>query len=221
MRFVLGLIVGVAVVLIVATLLAPATAEVAASAEATAAAAVVGGVAATSAAEDAAEPETAVPDVVATEAELQSADAAPTPTGLSASVTAAEPPVAVGESGLMVEATVPDAVTDAVVPAAPPSVAEASLEVAAPEPASAVAGDNGRLVDGDPEAGGGQLSVWRPFHSEASAEGFARRLSSQLGYPFTVQRVAAAEYHVVFDYADGSERELLSRQIAALTGRQP
>lgn len=71
------------------------------------------------------------------------------------------------------------------------------------------------------EPDSGQLSVWHPFHSEASAEGFARRLSTQLGHPFSVLRVAAAEYHVVFDYADHSERELLQRQVAVVTGRQP
>ena len=63
------------------------------------------------------------------------------------------------------------------------------------------------------------LSVWTPFHSEASASGFARRLTTQLGYPFTVSRTAPAEYHVVFRYANDAQRDLLLQQVAAVTGR--
>jgi len=40
--------------------------------------------------------------------------------------------------------------------------------------------------------------VWKPFHSEVSATGFARRLSTQLGYPFRALREGPARYHVVF-----------------------
>lgn len=65
------------------------------------------------------------------------------------------------------------------------------------------------------------LSVWQPFHSEMSAQGFAKRLSLQLGYPFTVIKVGPAEYHVVFSYEADSERDLLSEQLANLTGVAP
>ncbi len=66
-----------------------------------------------------------------------------------------------------------------------------------------------------------QAVVWRPFHSEVSANGFARRLSAQLGVDFYVRRQEAAVYHVVFDYTSPEERELLQSQIAALTGFSP
>ncbi|MGI9325358.1 MAG: hypothetical protein ACR2PZ_09085 [Pseudomonadales bacterium] len=66
-----------------------------------------------------------------------------------------------------------------------------------------------------------QVAVWRPFHSQMSAEGFAKRLSLQLGYPFTVVKVGAARYHVVFSYQDSAERDLLAEQLTALTGYTP
>lgn len=66
-----------------------------------------------------------------------------------------------------------------------------------------------------------QVAVWRPFHSQMSAEGFAKRLSLQLGYPFSVVKVGAARYHVVFSYEDTAERDLLAEQLTALTGYSP
>ena len=60
--------------------------------------------------------------------------------------------------------------------------------------------------------------VWKPFHSEVSATGFARRLSTQLGYPFRALREGPARYHVVFDYDTDQQRELLQQQVTALTG---
>lgn len=60
--------------------------------------------------------------------------------------------------------------------------------------------------------------VWKPFHSEVSATGFARRLSTQLGYPFRALREGPARYHVVFDYDTVQQRELLQQQVTALTG---
>jgi len=60
--------------------------------------------------------------------------------------------------------------------------------------------------------------VWKPFHSEVSAQGFARRLSTQLGYPFRALREGPAKYHVVFDYESDQQRELLRQQVQAITG---
>ena len=60
--------------------------------------------------------------------------------------------------------------------------------------------------------------VWKPFHSQVSADGFARRLSTQLGYPFRALREGPAKYHVVFDYGSQEQRELLRAQVEALTG---
>ena len=60
--------------------------------------------------------------------------------------------------------------------------------------------------------------VWKPFHSEVSAQGFARRLSVQLGYPFRALREGPATYQVVFDYSSDEQREVLRQQVEALTG---
>jgi hypothetical protein len=60
--------------------------------------------------------------------------------------------------------------------------------------------------------------AWKPFHSEVSASGFARRLSTQLGYPFHSIRKGPARYYVVFDYATEAQRLLLHQQVATLTG---
>jgi len=60
--------------------------------------------------------------------------------------------------------------------------------------------------------------VWKPFHSEVSADGFARRLSTQLGYPFRALREGPAKYYVVFDYDSQEQRELLRGQVEALIG---
>jgi|GEM_PF-3391868 len=60
--------------------------------------------------------------------------------------------------------------------------------------------------------------IWKPFHSSVSAAGFARRLSTQLGYPFRSLREGPAKYHVVFDYESDAQRELLKEQVKALTG---
>lgn len=68
---------------------------------------------------------------------------------------------------------------------------------------------------------GGRHAVWRPFHSQLSAKGFARRLSLQLGYPFEVIKADAAEYLVVFAYEDEAQRDLLSAQVTELTGFTP
>ncbi len=60
--------------------------------------------------------------------------------------------------------------------------------------------------------------IWKPFHSEVSANGFARRLSTQLGYPFRALKEGPGKYHVVFDYGSDQQRELLQQQVSALTG---
>jgi len=54
-----------------------------------------------------------------------------------------------------------------------------------------------------------------------SAAGFARRLSTQLGFPFRAVRTGPANYQVVFDYSNAAERELLERQITSITGYVP
>ena len=65
----------------------------------------------------------------------------------------------------------------------------------------------------------GEAVVWAPFHSEASAQGFATRLTHQLSRPFYVKKQRAATYLVVFEYADAAERTALEQQIAYVTGQ--
>ena len=60
--------------------------------------------------------------------------------------------------------------------------------------------------------------VWSPFHSEASASGFANRLTRQLSHPFEVRKLGPANYVVVYAYTDASQQYALQRQIAAVTG---
>jgi len=60
--------------------------------------------------------------------------------------------------------------------------------------------------------------VWVSFHSQMSAEGFARQFSHQFQHPFTVARQGPGDYQVVFDYASIDERDALLDEIAAVTG---
>ena len=60
--------------------------------------------------------------------------------------------------------------------------------------------------------------VWVSFHSQMSAEGFARQLSDQFQHPFAVARQGPGDYQVVFDYASIDERDALLDEIAAVTG---
>ncbi|NIP15193.1 MAG: hypothetical protein GWM88_10925, partial [Pseudomonadales bacterium] len=48
--------------------------------------------------------------------------------------------------------------------------------------------------------------VWVPFRSQTSAEGFARRLSSETEHPFGIDRRGPGRYQVFFAYADEDER---------------
>lgn len=60
--------------------------------------------------------------------------------------------------------------------------------------------------------------VWVSFHSQMSAEGFARQLSDQFQHPFAVARQGPGDYQVMFDYASIDERDALLDEIAAVTG---
>jgi hypothetical protein len=62
-------------------------------------------------------------------------------------------------------------------------------------------------------------SVWTPFHSQMSAEGFASRLSQQLNHSFQVERRGAGAYQVVFAANSTTERDRLLDQIAEITGQ--
>jgi len=60
--------------------------------------------------------------------------------------------------------------------------------------------------------------VWVSFHSQMSAEGFARQLSDQFHHPFAVARQGPGDYQVMFDYGSIDERDALLDEIAAVTG---
>ncbi len=64
----------------------------------------------------------------------------------------------------------------------------------------------------------GEAVVWSPFHSEASATGFANRLSRQLAHPFEVRKQGPANYIVVYSFADENQRLALQREISKVTG---
>ena len=66
-----------------------------------------------------------------------------------------------------------------------------------------------------------QASVWTPFHSEMSANGFAQRLARALEHPFEVRRDGPGRYQVVFPYESDAARDELLARVAMLTGTQP
>ena len=104
-----------------------------------------------------------------------------------------------------------ESMVDAAAPAAPAPTPPPDPELAVDAPSS----DPAELSPVEP----GQAVVWAPFHSEASARGFAARLTNQLARPFYVEKQSAANYLVVFDYADAAERNALEQQISIVTGR--
>ncbi len=92
---------------------------------------------------------------------------------------------------------------------------------AAPEEAPRLAeppGDASSLPTETELAGVQQAVAWGPFHSEASASGYARRLSRETGRDFLVEKRAPANYAVVFSYVDDDDLAAMQAQIAAVTG---
>lgn len=77
------------------------------------------------------------------------------------------------------------------------------------------------LPAADPPAGSASETiqqVWAPFRSQTSAEGFARRLSSETEHPFGIDRRGPGRYQVFFAYADEEERRRLLEQVRPLIG---
>jgi hypothetical protein len=62
-------------------------------------------------------------------------------------------------------------------------------------------------------------SVWVPFRSQMSAEGFAKRLTGKLEHPFSVSREGPGRYQVMFSYSSELERLALLDQVQTLTGQ--
>ncbi len=120
-------------------------------------------------------------------------------------VTSESPPAAA--VGTSVE---PIAEADASLPQVPeptPQPAPLAATTPTPPPAEPIVAD-----------AGGRQAVWTPFHSEASARGFAGRLTSQLDHPFQVERLAPQTYVVTFNYRSEPERRDIETRLHALTG---
>ncbi|MDH3641634.1 MAG: hypothetical protein OES38_06030 [Gammaproteobacteria bacterium] len=63
-------------------------------------------------------------------------------------------------------------------------------------------------------------SVWVPFRSQMSAQGFAKRLTGQLDHPFAVNREGPGRYQVSFNYESESQRLDVLGQVQSLTGQE-
>jgi hypothetical protein len=93
--------------------------------------------------------------------------------------------------------------------------AEALLD----EPAEALLDEPAEALNTENAARGFQ-SAWMPFRSEASASGFARRLSDQLQRPIEVVRQGPGRYQVGFHYLSEEERRAVLSSIEFTTGYQ-
>ena len=121
-------------------------------------------------------------------------------------------------TGLDLEADVP-AMAE---PANPDSLLageELAVEVAQP-PLQPAAGP----VDAAIESPGMDLivptqTVWVPFRSQMSAQGFARRLTGKLDHTFSVDREAPGRYQVIFSYASEFERLTVLDEVQSVTGQ--
>lgn len=65
-----------------------------------------------------------------------------------------------------------------------------------------------------------EQTVWVPFRSQMSAQGFAKRLTGQLDHPFAVNREGPGRYQVSFDYESESQRLDVLGQVQSLTGQE-
>ncbi|MCZ6711007.1 MAG: hypothetical protein O7B25_11645 [Gammaproteobacteria bacterium] len=63
-------------------------------------------------------------------------------------------------------------------------------------------------------------TVWVPFRSQMSAQGFARGLTGKLDYPFRVDREGPGRYQVLFSYANEIDRLDVLDQVKFFTGQQ-
>jgi hypothetical protein len=124
----------------------------------------------------------------------------------------------------------PESAAPVTVPASPetqrraeadPAQPDDTFELVEPAPADGAAGfatDTPEPAEMSDPLVAGSVAIWQPFRSAMSAEGFARRLTAQLGYPFYVNRNGPADYRVQFDYDSDAQRALLQRQVVELTG---
>jgi len=104
---------------------------------------------------------------------------------------------------------------------APSGAADASAESSI-DSESSLASPERQSVPALPVTGMDQTtasqSVWVPFRSQMSAEGFARRLTGELDHRFSVSREGPGRYQVMFSYANEVERLNLLDRVQAVTG---
>ena len=104
----------------------------------------------------------------------------------------------------------------------------AAAEVAAREVAVPTLDGTERVAATPPDASievstdaPGELVVWSPFYSEASARGFAGRLVRELEVPFEVRKAGPSQYLVTASYRDDRERSAIEARVAGMTGGAP
>ena len=76
------------------------------------------------------------------------------------------------------------------------------------------------VADADADADARVETVWTPFYSQLSADGFARRMTGFTAHPFSVRREGAGRYQVVFAYTDEDERARVLSALATATGSE-
>lgn len=85
-----------------------------------------------------------------------------------------------------------------------------------PDPVEGEVGTPDRKATPAPEIG--EVAVWTPFYSEASALGFAQQLKDTFDQEFAVRRRAPANYEVVFIHHNPQEWEVLQQRMGAVFG---
>ncbi len=104
----------------------------------------------------------------------------------------------------------PEAIPAAFAVATPPRATDRDDR---PEPASIET----RSMDLAPAR---RAAAWTPFHSRASARGFARHLNEKTGVDFTIVKEGPGHYEVVFEYTNDAERLAIESRIASAAGTE-
>ncbi len=127
-----------------------------------------------------------------------------------------------GSSGTIAKEVAPKTTSDGTPADFAPAVAATSQRLPKPEP---VPIGTAPLPDPAPNPRDGvhtrHYAFWAPFHSEASAEGFSRRLAALTGGWYSVTKVDIDNYQVAFAYRDEEERLALLQAIEVHTGIRP
>ena len=97
----------------------------------------------------------------------------------------------------------------------PLASAEAPIDLEPPVAESAIALPSSQIMNRDSAT----QTVWVPFRSQMSAQGFAKRLTGKLDHPFSVNREGPGRYQVIFSYANEFERLALLDKMQSVTGQ--